>query len=91
MPPGHWYLYQKAIIINNNNNNNSLAWPDSLRTGAYRLEIISAALRESGIVNSTQIKQCPLRLGGQVKRPTVDIMIEACGFCREATDANPSS
>ena len=33
----------------------SLAWPDPLRTGAYRLEIISAALRGSGILHSIQI------------------------------------
>ena len=32
----------------------SLAWPDSLRTGAYRLEIISAVLQESGVVHSVQ-------------------------------------
>ena len=29
----------------------TLAWPDPLRTGAYRLEIISAALRGSGILH----------------------------------------
>ena len=28
----------------------SLAWPDPLRTGAYRLEIINAALRGSEIL-----------------------------------------
>ena len=32
----------------------SLAWPDPLRTGAYRLEIISAVLRGSGTVHSTK-------------------------------------
>ena len=32
----------------------SLALPDPLRTGAYRLEIISAVLRGSGTVHSTK-------------------------------------
>ena len=32
----------------------SLAGPDPLRTGAYRLEIISAALQGSGTVHSTK-------------------------------------
>ena len=33
----------------------SLVWPDHLRTGTYRLEIISAAPRGSGILHSIQI------------------------------------
>ena len=32
----------------------SLALPDPLRTGAYRLEITSAVLRGSGTVHSTK-------------------------------------
>ena len=32
----------------------SLALPDPLRTGAYRLEIISAVLQGSGTVHSTK-------------------------------------
>ena len=33
----------------------SLAWPDPFRTGAYQLEIISAALQGSGIVNRPKV------------------------------------
>ena len=33
----------------------SLALPDPLRTGTYRLEIISAVLRGSGTIHSTKI------------------------------------
>ena len=36
----------------------SLAWPDPLRTGAYRLEIISAVLRGSGTVHGTKKFRC---------------------------------
>ena len=37
VPPYQIYSMARSVV--------SLAWPDSLRAGAYRLEIISAALR----------------------------------------------
>ena len=40
----------------------SLAWPDPFRAGTYWLEIISAVLQGSGIVNRHKINNCHLRL-----------------------------
>ena len=47
--------HMKTWIENVGASRRSLAWPDPLRTGAYQLEIISAALRGSGILHSIQI------------------------------------
>jgi len=40
----------------------SLAWPDPFRAGAYRLEIISAALQGSGMVHRLKMNNSHLRL-----------------------------
>ena len=51
------FVYCAGADLHSLVNNNmmfcpSLTWPDLLRTGAYRLDIISAVLKRSGTVHS---------------------------------------